>query len=164
MGGVLSMLIRLVPTPTLTVSDEFKILLGGGRLSKNNLTRGTARTATRNTGLNVALIQVIDAHQGFIAMKDSTTFHNARVAGPATAPSGGGGGKPECSSGRFHTPKTPRSGERQIGAIRTKGRSGSFLNANTHAHPQRNGPHEGWRGLTETARPPVGHGAEQAAV
>ena len=97
-------------------------------------------------------------------MKDRTTFHNLRVTGPATAPSGGGGGKPECSSGRFHTPKMPQSRERQIGAIRTKARSDDFLNDNTHARPQRNGPHEGWRGLQLTARPLVGHGAEQVSA
>jgi hypothetical protein len=97
-------------------------------------------------------------------MNDSTTFHNAQVAGPGTAPSGGGGGKPECSSGRFHTPKTPQSGECQMGRVRTGVRGCALLNDQTHTRTQRNGRQEGWHGLANTARPPVGHGAEQVSA
>ncbi len=97
-------------------------------------------------------------------MKASTTFHNARVAGPATAPSEGGGGKPECSSQRFHTPQTPQSGECPIGQVRTGSGGCAFLNDKTHARTQRNGPHEGWHGRANTAPPLGSQGAEQVSA
>jgi hypothetical protein len=94
-------------------------------------------------------------------MNNSTTFHNARAAGPATAPSKGGGGKTECRLQRFHTPKTPQSGECPIGQVRTGVRGCALLNDQTHARTQRNGRQEGWHGRANTAHPLVGQGAEQ---
>jgi hypothetical protein len=97
-------------------------------------------------------------------MNDSTTFHNAQVAGPATAPSKGGGGKPECRRQRFHTPKTPQSEECPIGRVRTGVSGCALLNDKTRARTQRNGRHEGWYGRANTGHPLAAQGAEQVSA
>lgn len=60
-------------------------------------------------------------------MKDNTSPHNARIAEPVTAPTGGGCGKPECGSGGCASKKMPQTGERPIWEIRTEEQAYAFL-------------------------------------
>ncbi|MDP3655304.1 MAG: DmsC/YnfH family molybdoenzyme membrane anchor subunit [Rhodoferax sp.] len=72
-------------------------------------------------------------------MKDNTSLHNAQVAEPVSAPTGGGCGKPECGSGGCASKKTPQTGERKIWEIRTEEQVYAFLNDKTHADTNRYG-------------------------
>lgn len=72
-------------------------------------------------------------------MKDNTSLHNARIAEPVSAPTGGGCGKPECGSGGCASKKTPQTGERKIWEIRTEEQVYAFLNDKTHADTNRYG-------------------------